>query len=97
MTRADPTITTVLRKYLPKRSSNHAERKFSRFQSAGNENGEAKISRVVLNDDSSAHSSGATTTTDQIANTTCDTDMTRVSPPERRDRLMPASPCRGRR
>ena len=54
----------------------------SKFQLAGRQNGDPKISVVVLNDEISVHSNGATTMTVQRIRTECEVSVTARSPPD---------------
>ncbi len=55
----------------------------SKLQCAGSENGEARISLVVLKDDSTTHRNGTMTMADQMARSTCELASTAMSPPFR--------------
>ena len=94
---AQPTTMTVLSIAWPSFSSTHASTKLSNDQLLGSASGEPEmISRFDLNADRNTHSSGSTTTSDQIPSTTCEVTVTARSPPEPGPVLpRPARPARG--
>src|SRR3954464_12222623 len=80
-TRATPTTMTVFRKKSRILASVHAWTWLSKLQCAGSENGEARISLVVLSDDSTTHRNGTMTMIDQKARSTWEVASTVLSPP----------------